>query len=71
MYLLLVTWFFYNQVPQSYQATFGSEQACQAARQQILTDARRLNADRDAQVQRNPNYNPIPAPTVSAVCARR
>jgi len=71
MFLLLVTWFYYNQPPQSSQVVFGSDQACQATRQQMLAEARRLNAERDAQVQRDPNYNPLPAPTVSAVCTKR
>lgn len=71
MFLLIVTWFYYNQPPQAVQMAFNSEQTCQAARQQMLTEAVRLNEARDAQVRRDPNYNPIPAPTVSAICARR
>jgi hypothetical protein len=71
MFILLVTWFYYNQPPQNSQTSFGSERTCEAARLQILGEARRLNAERDAQVIREPSYNPMPAPTVSAVCVRR
>lgn len=71
MFLLLVTWFYFNQPPHTTQVSFGTEQACQAARQQMLGEARRLDADREAVIRRDPGYNPVPAPTVSAVCLRR
>lgn len=71
MFLLLVTWFYFNQPPQSSQVSFGSDQACQTARRQMLNEAKRLNDDRDAMVQRDPGYNPVPAPTVSAICVKR
>jgi hypothetical protein len=71
MFVLMVTWFYFNQAPQSSQTPFASEQTCQAARAQILGEARRLNADRDAQIVQHPGYNPFPAPTVSAICAKR
>jgi hypothetical protein len=42
MIILLVTWFYYNQAPQSTHTAFKTEQACEVARQQILNDADRL-----------------------------
>lgn len=72
MIILLVTWFYYNQPPQSTHTAFKTEQACEVARQQILNDASRLEANRQAEIQQDAQRgvisNPIPAPTVSAVC---
>jgi len=75
MFVLLVTWFAFNQAPRSYQSSFASERACQAAKQQLIGEAQRLKADSDREVerlaQRGTISNPIPPPTVTAVCARR
>lgn len=53
MIILLVTWFYYNQPPQSTHTAFKTEQACEVARQQILNDANRLEANRQAQIQQD------------------
>jgi len=74
-YVLLVTWFAFNQPPVSSQTTFHSAAACNAARAAVMADQARLQAaqdQHDVQVRGQPGlvaYNPIPAPTVSAVCA--
>ncbi|MGF6410985.1 hypothetical protein OKW37_002655 [Paraburkholderia sp. MM5482-R2] len=75
MIILLVTWFYYNQAPQSTQTAFKTAQACEVARQQILNDADRLAANREASIQQDAQRgiisNPIPAPTVSVICTRQ
>ena len=70
MFLLLVTWFYYGQPPQASQTAFSTAQRCEAAKQQILDDARRLRAEFDEQSARNMGGLVRP-PTVSAVCAAR
>ena len=74
MIILLVTWFYYNQPPQSTHTAFKTEQACEVARQQILNDASRLEANRQAEIQQDAQRgvisNPI-APTVSVVCVHQ
>ena len=75
MFILLATWFTFNQPPHSYQTTFASADTCNAARVQLLAEAERLKAESDREVarlaQQGTIYNPIPPPTVSAVCVRR
>jgi len=75
MIILLVTWFYYNQAPQSTHTTFKTAEACEVARQQILNDADRLAANREASIQQDAQRgvfsNPIPAPSVSVVCVRQ
>jgi len=77
MTILLVTWFYFGQPPNSYQVSFATPEACEAARTQILADAARLNDE--AVVKSQPrrqstgmvtmtNYI---APTVSVVCAAK
>ena len=74
MFVLLVTWFYYGQPPNSYQVAFATTDACELARAQVLADAKRLNDEAiiKSQPQRQStgmvtmtNYI---APTVSAVC---
>jgi hypothetical protein len=78
MFIRMVTWFFFNQPPASFQTTFNTEKACEAARNAVLADQRRLKADQESipRVRATPSggieySNPIPAPTVSAVCVAK
>jgi len=41
-FLLLVTWLAYNQPPDHYQVPFSSNEACEAARLQLIKDAERI-----------------------------
>ena len=41
-FLLLVTWLAYGQPPSDYQVPFSSNQACEAARLQLIKDAERI-----------------------------
>jgi hypothetical protein len=41
-FLLLVTWLAYNQPPSHYQVPFSSNEACEAARLQLIKDAERI-----------------------------
>ena len=41
-FLLLVTWLTYGQPPSDYQVPFSSNEACEAARQQLIKDAERI-----------------------------
>jgi hypothetical protein len=76
--VLLVTWIVSGQPPTSYQARFGSEEACTEARDAVLADGRRLKAEHE-RVQiaaaRASNVDPAlflagnRAPQVTAVCA--
>ena len=75
MFILMVTWFYYEQPPATSQTTFTSAKECGVAREAVLADQKRLQAQRDSipLVQTLPNggtvtNNPLPAPTVSAVC---
>jgi hypothetical protein len=71
--ILMVTWFYYGQPPVSSQAEFTSMEACRAAQASVIQDAARLKSDSDTEVARlraqGTILNPIPPPTVSAVCA--
>jgi hypothetical protein len=72
--VLLVTWFTFNQAPATHETAFSSARACEAARQQVLAEARRLKAENDqelAQMYAGRGPNPGPAPHVTAVCAQR
>jgi hypothetical protein len=46
-FILLVTWIVSGQPPSSHQATFTSAEACNAARDAVLADGRRLKAEAD------------------------
>ena len=41
-FLLLVTWLAYNQPSDHYQVPFSSNEACEAARLQLIKDAERI-----------------------------
>ena len=41
-FLLLVTWLSYGQPPSDYQVEFSSNEACEAARLQLIKDAERI-----------------------------
>src|SRR5262249_41701470 len=41
-FLLLVTWLAYGQPPDHYQVPFSSNEACEAARLQLIKDAERI-----------------------------
>ena len=41
-FLLLVTWLAYGQPPSDYQVPFSSNEACEAARLQLIKDAERI-----------------------------
>jgi hypothetical protein len=45
-FLLLVTWLAYDQPPSHYQVPFNSNEACEAARQQLIKDAERIRQRR-------------------------
>lgn len=72
-FILMITWFYYGQPPSSSQAEFTTMDACIVARDSVLSDADRLKHNSDVQVERlraqGTILNPIPPPTVSAVCA--
>ena len=44
-FVLLVTWIVSGQPPNSYQALFDSAEACEAARNAVLAEGRRLRAE--------------------------
>jgi hypothetical protein len=75
-FVLLVTWLVSGQPPNSYQVSFSSAEACEAARQGVLADGRRVKAEHD-QVQIAKALGQDPAiflagnrsPNVTAVCA--
>jgi hypothetical protein len=72
--LLLVTWISFGQPPSSYQVEFAASAACEAARQQILSDAERIAHNGTFGVQRLPGggiANGGPPPSVSAICVER
>ena len=71
--LLLVTWFYYGEPPQTSHVEFGSMEACQKARREILRSATQLKYEAETEAQeawqRGIAYIPhLPAPTVSVVC---
>jgi hypothetical protein len=74
---MLTTWFYVNQPPSSFQKDFSSLDQCEAAKQSILIDAKRL-AD-EVQRQNHPTVSAsgftmmsnFVAPTVSVVCVAR
>jgi hypothetical protein len=61
-FILLVTWFAFQQPPHSYQTTFNSTEACNAAREAVLADANRLAQEY------NRGASVVAPATVSAVC---
>jgi hypothetical protein len=79
-FLLLVTWLAYDQPPSHYQVPFNSNEACEAAQQQLIKDAERIRQamiDRataqDRQIGSNNKTSLLMAaianaPYVSAVC---
>jgi len=77
-YILMVTWFTPIQPPNSYQVTFSSADACDAAKQQVMADAERLKQAKIEQGRQLPNFGVemgavagLSAPYVSAVCAKQ
>jgi hypothetical protein len=76
-FVLLVTWIVSRQVPpSSYQTTFNSAEACEAARNAVLAEGRRLKNEYYQNAltgtggnQQQAAFFSIGAPTVSAVCA--
>jgi hypothetical protein len=76
-FVLLVTWLVYNRPPSSYQTTFNSVEACEAARDAVLTDGRRLKAEFEQKALTvfggtQNMYSAalsMQAPAVTAVCA--
>jgi hypothetical protein len=76
--VLLVTWLVSGQPPSSYQVVFNSAEACNAARDYVLGDGRRIKAEHD-QIQINAaratGNDPAiflagnRSPNVTAVCA--
>lgn len=73
-FLLLVTWLIHGQPPSNYQVTFGSPEACEAARLQVINDAQRIRREKYDQVLRSGLGESMAAltasgsPSVSAVC---
>lgn len=77
-FVLLVTWLVSGQPPNSYQVIFSSAEACEAARQGVLADGRRVKAEHDqVQINAAKALGTDPAiflagnlsPNVTAVCA--
>src|SRR5262249_12529411 len=69
--LLLVTWLVSGQPPSSYQLSFDSAAPCEAAREAVLAEGKRLaiqSQQKPAGIPANSFYNPGPPPMVSAVC---
>jgi len=81
-FLLLVTWLAYNQPPDHYQVPFVSNEACEAARLQLIKDAERIGQSmierasaQDRQIGSNNKTSLVMAaianaPYVSAVCVQ-
>ena len=76
--ILLVTWLVAGQPPNSYQTTFNSMEACEAARSAVLAEGRRIKAEFEQRVingAKSMGEPPaevlmaMPAPSVTAVCA--
>src|SRR5262249_43204530 len=81
-FLLLVTWLAYGQPPDHYQVPFSSNEACEAARLQLIKDAERIGQSmierasaQDRQIGSNNKTSLVMAaisnaPYVSAVCVQ-
>ena len=81
-FLLLVTWLAYGQPPDHYQVPFSSNEACEAARLQLIKDAERIGQSmierasaQDRQIGSNNKTALVMAaisnaPYVSAVCVQ-
>ena len=81
-FLLLVTWLAYGQPPGDYQVPFSSNEACEAARLQLIKDAERIGQSmierataQDRQIGSNNKTALLMAaisnaPYVSAVCVQ-
>jgi hypothetical protein len=81
-FLLLVTWLAYGQSPSDYQVPFSSNEACEAARLQLIKDAERIGqamieraTAQDRQIGGNNKTALLMAaisnaPYVSAVCVQ-
>jgi hypothetical protein len=73
-FVLLVTWIVFNQPPNSYQVSFGSQSACLEARAMILAERQILKREtelRDAQTAKRPGVayvDPSVPPSVTAIC---
>jgi len=81
MFVLIVTWFAFNQAPQTYQTDFNTPQACEAARRQVLAEEQRLVSESEKEatapsreigngVTTGPT-NSWPPPRATTICARR
>jgi hypothetical protein len=77
-FTLLVTWLVYNQPPASYQTEFSSQQACEAARNQIVKEQNRLAGNAIAENQAlkaewagKGIVGPPSIPEVATVCAAK
>lgn len=74
-FVLLVTWIVSGQPPSSYQTTFNSAEACEAARNAVLADGQRLKAEYEQKAliaagdQEGAAALSLLAPRVTAVCA--
>jgi hypothetical protein len=75
MYVLMVTWFYFNQSPVNYQTEFASAELCEGARVDLLHEEIRLrqeSEERSKQDQaRGIVRGSITTPTVSAICAKK
>jgi len=81
-FLLLVTWLANGQPPSHYQVEFSSNEACEAARLQLIKDAERIGQSmierasvQDRQIGSNNKTSLVMAaianaPYVSAVCVQ-
>jgi hypothetical protein len=75
LYILIVTWFYFNQPPVNYQTEFTSAETCEAARFNLLHEEIRLreeSQDREKQDQVHGNVRgTVPPPTLSVVCTKK
>jgi hypothetical protein len=76
--MLLVTWFYYNQPPSSYQLPFDTAVTCATARTKLMADAQRISDEtpKGQIVENHPDGSrsvrtPLPPPFLSAICVAR
>jgi hypothetical protein len=75
LYVLMVTWFYFNQPPVNYQTEFNSAELCQSARFDLLHEEIRLRQESEERLKQDQARGiirgSIPTPTLSAVCAKK
>jgi hypothetical protein len=70
MFVLLVTWLAYQQPPSSYQTTFSDQASCEASRDQLIAEGKRLL--KECQAARVQTVVPcVTVPKVVALCSKQ